>query len=125
MKKALKVLVALIAVLMTLNGINWIVDPAAAAAGLGMPLLDGVGRSSQIGDMTAFFLTLSSCLFIALISGNRVWFYPPIMLVGIAAVVRTFSWLMHDAAFAVDMIAVEVILAGLFLFASRKLADAQ
>jgi len=123
MTKALKILVAIIAVLFTLNAINWIVDPAAAAADLGMPLLDGVGRSSQIGDMTAFFLTLSSCLFIALISGNRLWFYPPIMLVGIAAVVRTLSWLLHDAAFAVDMIAVEVILASLFLFASRKLSE--
>jgi len=123
MTKALKILVAIIAVLFTLNAINWIVDPAAAAAGLGMPLLEGVGRSSQIGDMTAFFLTLSSCLFIALISGNRLWFYPPIMLVGIAAVVRTLSWLLHDAAFAVDMIAVEVILASLFLFASRKLSE--
>ena len=123
MNKALKIFVAIVALFLTISGINWIVDPAAAAAGLGMPILEGVGRSSLIGDMTAFFLTLSSCLFIALISGNRVWFYPSIMLLGIAAVARILSWLLHDAAFAADMIAFEVIVASILLFASRKLSE--
>ena len=123
MKKALKILVALIAIFFTLSGIKWIVDPASAAAGLGMPILEGVGRSSLIGDMTAFFLTVSFCLFIALISGNRVWFYPSIMLLGIAAAARILSWLLHDAAFVAHMIAFEVIVASLLLFASRKLSE--
>ena len=123
MNKLLKVVVALPGILFVVTGLRWLVDPASAAAQFGMPLLDGLGRSSQIGDMASFFLTLGMLILIALITAKRVWYYPPIMLLGFAAIARILAWLIHDAAPAVEMIAPEIIIACLLLFASRRLAD--
>lgn len=123
MNKVLRVIVALPGILFVVSGLRWLVDPSAAAAQLGMPLLDGVGRSTQIGDMSGFFLTLGILILIALITSKRSWYYPAIMLLAITAIGRVLAWLVHDAALAVDMIAPEVIIACLLLFASRRLAD--
>ena len=122
MNKVLRVIVALPGILFVVTGLRWLVDPAAAAAQFGMPLLDGLGRSSQIGDMASFFLTLGVLILIALISAKRVWYYPPIMLLAFTAIGRILAWLVHDAAPAVEMIAPEIIIACLLLFASRRLA---
>ena len=123
MNKVLRVIVALPGVLFVVTGLRWLVDPASAAAQFGMPLLDGLGRSSQIGDMSSFFLTLGVLILVAVITGKRAWYYPPIMLLAFTAFGRLLAWLIHDAAPALEMIAPEVIIACLLLFASRKLAD--
>ncbi len=122
MNKVLSVIVGLLGVLFLVIGLRWLIAPTAAATNLGMPLLDGLGRSTQIGDMTAFFLTLGTSILIALATSRRTWYYPACMLLGIAAIGRMLAWAAHDAAFAFDMIAVEMIVAGFLLFASRKLA---
>jgi uncharacterized membrane protein len=121
MDKLLRVIVALPAVLFVVTGLRWITDPVDAAAKLGMPLLDGVGRSSQIGDMAAFFLTLGILILIALITSRRSWYYPAILMLGLAALLRLLAWLFHDAALAIHLIAPEIIIACLLLFASRRL----
>ena len=123
MNRILQVLVALSGLLFLGIGLRWLIDPASAAAQLGMPLLDGVGRSTQVGDMMGFFITLGSTILIALITAKRTWYYPGIMLLAVAAVGRLLAWSMHDAALAVDMIATEVVISSLLFLASRKLAD--
>jgi hypothetical protein len=123
MNKVLRVIVALPGILFVVTGLRWLVDPASAAGQFGMPLLDGLGRSSQIGDMASFFLTLGSLILIAVITARRVWYYPAIMLLGFTAFGRILAWLIHDAAPAVEMIAPEIIIALLLVFASRRLAE--
>ncbi|EED33393.1 hypothetical protein NOR53_1353 [gamma proteobacterium NOR5-3] len=123
MKSVLRLLVALPAVLFVVTGLRWLVDPSKAAAQLGMPLLDGLGRSSQIGDLSGFFLTLGMLILIAVITARRVWYYPAIMLLGIAALARLLAWLFHDATLAIEMIAVELVVACLLLLASRTLTE--
>ncbi len=121
MKKILSVIVALLGLLFLGMGLRWLVDPLVAAAQLGMPLLDGTGRSTQIGDMSAFFITLGTLILIALFTSKRIWYYPAMMLLGIAATGRVLAWSVHDAALALDMIAPEIIIVCLLLFASRRL----
>jgi hypothetical protein len=123
MNKILKILVVLPAILFIVTGLRWLVAPAGVAPMFGLTLADGVGLSSQIGDMSAFFLTLGICMLVALVSGRRVWFYPSIMLLSLTALGRVLAWLVHDAALAVDLIAPEVIVAALLLVASRRLPD--
>ena len=55
MNKVIRVIVALSGILFVIIGFRWLVDPARVAKSLGMPLLEGLGRSSQIGDFGAFF----------------------------------------------------------------------
>ena len=121
----LKVLVALPAVLFIFTGVRWLVGPSDVAATLGLGLSEGLGRSTLIGDLAGFFLTLGSCMLIALITKRRAWYYPPIMLLGIAALGRIIAWLIHDASLAGPQIMVELVVAGILLAASRRLPQQQ
>ncbi|MEH6585889.1 MAG: hypothetical protein V7720_04980 [Halioglobus sp.] len=123
MNRVLKILVLLPAILFLVTGLRWLVAPAGVAPMFGLTLDTGVGLSSQVGDMSAFFLTLASCMLIALISGRRSWYYPAIMLLSITAVGRVVAWLVHDATFALDLIAPEVIVSIILLVASRRLPE--
>ena len=121
--KVLKVLVALPAVLFLVMGLRWLIDPAGIAPEFGFPLATGVGLSSQVADMSAFMLLLGICILTALVSGRRLWYYPPIILLSLAALGRVLAWLLHDAALPVGMIAPEVIIPILLLVASRRLPE--
>jgi hypothetical protein len=123
MNKLLRVLVVLPGIFFVVMGLLWLTDPASAAGSLGMPLLEGVGRSTQIADLAVFFLTVGMLILIAVISLQSRWFLvPALMLLG-AGIFRVFAWLIHDAALAVAPIALELGVACLLLFASSRLAD--
>jgi uncharacterized membrane protein len=121
MDKALKLLVLLPAILFVVTGIRWLVAPADIAPNFGLKLAEGIGLSTQVGDLASFFLTLGSCMLIALISERRSWYYPPMMLLAIAALGRIVAWLLHDATLAVSQITVEMVVALILLLASRRL----
>ncbi len=123
MNKVLRVIVILPAILFVAIGLRWLVDPEGAAAALGMPLLDGLGRSSQMGDIGGFFLAGGVMVLLGVITGKRAWFQAPALLLMTIAIFRILAWLLHDAALATPMIAVEVVLAVLFMFASSRLAN--
>ncbi len=122
MNKVLRVVVILPAILFIVTGLRWLVDPTAAAAALGMPLLDGIGRSSQIGDVGGFFLAGGIMVLLGVITGKRAWFQAPALLLMTIAIFRLLAWLLHGAALATPMIAVEVVLTVLFVFAASRLA---
>ena len=123
MKKLLKGVLGLFAVLFVSYGVRWMVFPGGIALDFGLALGDGLGLSSLLGDLGAFFLTLGLCLGAALLTGQRLWFYPPAMLLLFAALGRTLAWLLHGAALAVPMIVVELLVGGLTLLAARTLAE--
>ena len=124
MNNFLKVMVLMPALLFLVTGLRWLVAPAGVAPMFGLSLEQGLGLSTQVGDMTAFFLSLGLCILLALVTEQRCWYYPPIMLLSIAAFARLVAWLMHDAAFAVDMIVPEVLVSLVLLVASRRLPKA-
>ena len=121
MDRLLRVIVIVPAILFVVMGLRWIFDPAGAAEGLGMPLLDGLGRSSQIGDVGTLFLTMGLMILIGLATKIPSWFYAPALMQASVALLRLLAWLFHGAPLAMDMIAVEVIIATLLAFAASKL----
>ena len=121
MNIALRAIVLLCAVLFIVTGLRWLLAPAGVAPEFGLVLSTGVGLSSQIGDMSAFFLTLGVCILMGLITQRAIWYYPPIILLSLTAVGRLLAWLLHDAALAMNLIAPEVIVALILLIASRRL----
>ena len=104
--KIIKVLVLLPAVLCIFTGVRWLVAPSDVAATLGLGLSEGLGRSSLIGDMSGFFLTLGSCMLIALITERRAWYFPAMMLLGVAV------WFAARVAFGVAMAGDRLALGG-------------
>lgn len=110
-------------VLFIVMGIRWLVDPASIAGDLGLVLADGLGRSSMIGDFAAFFLTVGLCALLGVVTAQRVWFYPPAMLLLLAATGRVLAWALHDAAFAGGPILFEVGVSALLLAAAQWAAE--
>ena len=123
MNKVLRIVVALTGLLFIALGIRWLIDPTGSAADLGMPLLEGIGRSTQIGDLGAFFFSGGVMVVIGLITDRRSWLLAPAILIASCAVFRVIAWLAHDAAFATQLIAVEVVITALLLAAASRLAD--
>lgn len=121
MTKLIRILVIVPALILLFTGVRLIVDPAATVEELGMPLLDPLGRSTQLGDLSAFFFTASLCAFIGMSTGKRFWFYPAAMLTGLAALFRLLAWLLHGAALTTQFIVMEIVFCSLFLLAARWL----
>lgn len=121
MNRLLRIIVVIPAIIFVMTGIGYILDPANTAAQFGMPLLEGLGRSTQIGTLAAFFFTAGFCVLLATTTGNRFWYYPAAMLTGLTAIFRVIAWLLHDATLATDQILPEVVFTFLFLYAANRL----
>ena len=121
--KILRLVTLLPGILFVSMGVGWVIDPASAAASVGMPLVEGVGRSTQIGDLGAFFLTMGLLILVGVTTLKRIWFYPPMMLLGLAATFRIIAWLVHDAALSGSMIAVEIIVTTLLYVSTIRLCE--
>lgn len=121
MRTVLRLIVILPALLFLMIGLRWLVDPGTIAAETGVVLGEGVGRSSQIADFAAFFLTLGLCILLGVVSQQPLWFYPPVLLLLLAAASRLLAWVLHDGAFTGGLILFEIVVAGLLLAAARAM----
>lgn len=117
--RLVQLVVALPAALFLFTGIRWLVDPAAVAPQFGVELGTGLGLSTQVGDLSAFFLTLGGTIVVALMTGQKVWYYPAVALLLLAALGRLIAWAFHGAAIT-PMIAVELVVAGLLVWAALR-----
>ena len=122
MKNVLRVIAGLVGALFFLNGLQWIVSPANVADSLGMPLLEGVGLSTQIGDLGSFFITVGAMTLIGAITTTRHWFYAPSMLLLVAALYRTLSTILYGAPFVMSAILVEVVVGLFLIFVGSKIS---
>ena len=110
MPPTLRIVTVLMGAGFALQGVGWLVVPERAAASLGMPVLDGLARSTQFGDFAAFFLTLGLSILagIGLADRARLLYFPAALL-GSAAFGRVVAWAVHGAAFATTFILVEIV----------------
>ena len=111
----------MLGVFFALQGVRWLYDPGRAAESLGMPLLDGVGRSTQIGDLATFFLTLGATAIVGSWPGRARLLYVPAAMLAVTAVLRTVAWTLHGADLAWLFIAVELVAAGALLAGAIRL----
>jgi len=117
---ALRILAGLPGLLFCLIAFNWLFAPAEAAHTLDLPYLRGAARSTQIGDLGAFFLGIGASFLLGAIRLERTWFMAAGLLVGGAAFYRIAAFGLHDAPLAADKIGVE-----LFSLAIAALAAAR
>lgn len=118
----LRMIVTLLGAFFALQGLGFLVAPQRAVESLGMPLLDGVARSTQLGDFAAFFLVAGIGILYGSRPGNARALLFPAALIGGAAVTRTLAWLLQGADFAAMFIAVEVI-TGVILYRAANTID--
>ena len=100
----------IVGLIMLYTCVGWIVDPASAAAGLAMPLLEGMGGNTQIGDLTSFFFTAGVFACIGAFRAEHVWLYASISLLGSAAVFRSLAIVAHGSVPLTQAIVFEIIM---------------
>ena len=121
MRSPLRILTLLVGAFFALQGLGWLANPASAAAGLAMPLLDGLARSTQLGDFAAFFLAIGATTLLGARPGHAQLLLVPAGILGAAAAAGTLAWAAHDAGFASVFIGLEVFAGAFLAFASRRL----
>ncbi|MFT7244889.1 MAG: hypothetical protein ACI82A_002253 [Candidatus Azotimanducaceae bacterium] len=108
-----RIIVRILAVLpglpMLVIGLSLVLQPAVALDAINMPLLEGLALSSQLGDLTSFFLCCAAFIFMGAYHGAPRWLYAGAALIFVAAIARIYAWQVHGAGFPPEPIAVEVI----------------
>ena len=102
-------------------GLGWWVHPGPAAEMLGATLLEGTGRSAQIGDTGAFFAGAGSMLAWGAIRGQTSVLLAGGLLVGLVVPGRVASALYHGGAWTPDEIVAECAITLLALTTASRL----
>ena len=93
-----------------MNAILFVVDPAKVTADLGMPLLDGLGRSTQLADLGALFLFGAILDFLWCFQIRRFVSSHRRLLLGLIAVLRVVAWGVNGAELATMLIITKLVL---------------
>ena len=109
----LKVITVIVGAFLLLQAMGWVLDPSAAAAGLGMTIVEGVGANTQIGDFTSFFFSAGLFAVLGAIKEQHQWLYGSIALLGSAAIFRLLSVFLHGTEPLVSAIIFEVLILSL------------
>ena len=117
---AFRIIPGILGAFFLLQGLGWLADPASAAAGLGMPLLDGLGRSTQVGDLAGFFICLGGFALFGAYRENPSFLRAAGILVGMSSITRTIAWAAHDADFATEFIVIELVCGAALLFCASR-----
>ena len=116
----LRTLTALSGLGLLVVGLGWWVHPAAAADMLGASLLNGTGRTTQIGDSGAFFIGAGSMLLLGAIRKAPTLLIAGGGLVGLVIPGRILSASIHGGSQTPD----EIIAEGVVFFLAVATAAA-
>ena len=107
---------------MLVNALMFIFQPETVTADLGMPLLQGVGLSTQLADLGAFFTFSALLIFYGVLKSKGEYLRIVALLLGLAALLRAVAWVVNDAALASTLIGAEILLV-VWLWISAKFID--
>lgn len=108
--KIARVITVIPGLVMLIGGVNFLIRPEVQVENLGMVLLDGVGRSTQLGDLASFFIGSAIFIFMGAALSRGRWVYAGAMLIGGAAIMRILAALVAGAAMAPQFIVPEIVM---------------
>ena len=121
MLNVLRIITTLSGLGLLLVGVIWWLQPAAAAEILGASLLDGTGRSTQIGDSAAFFIGAGGLLALGAMRNHATLVISGGVLVGLVIPGRVLSATTHGGAWTPDEIVGECIVLGIALLTAAAI----
>ena len=110
-----RILSGIVGLFMLWSCLGWLIDPEAAAMGLAMPLLEGMGGNTQIGDFTSFFFTAGLFACIGAYKAEYTWLYASISLLGSAAIFRSLAVVLHGSEPLTQAIIAEIVMVGFLI----------
>jgi hypothetical protein len=106
----LRGLTALLGFALLMLGLGWWIHPEPAAHLLGATLLEGTGRSTQIGDSAAFFIGSGGLLLWGALRAEAQLVLAGGCLVGLVAPGRMLAATMHEGAWTAPEIIGECVI---------------
>ena len=116
-----RIIAGLIGALMAATAAGWLLDPETAARSLGMSYMDGIGRSTLVGEISAFFVFLVVMCIAGAVTRVGHYLRSAGLLLLLTAVFRTTAWALHGAELATIFIVFEIVMAVLLFFCAAKI----
>ena len=107
--KTARILSGLLGFVLLILGVQWVVDPQAAAEGLALLYFEGEGRNTLIRDFTAFFLGTSFMCFLGLLTKNYQYMVSVTIIFIIAFAANVYAGIAHGAPMLVTAAISELI----------------
>ena len=118
-----RIIAGLIGALMAATAAGWLLDPETAAGSLGMSYMDGIGRSTLVGEISAFFVFLVVMCIAGAVTRVGHYLRSAGLLLLLTAVFRTTAWALHGAELATIFIVFEIVMAVLLFFCAAKIGQ--
>ena len=101
----------ILGVVLAIIALRWILSPEDSANSLGMVLLDGAGRNTQIRDFTALFASTSIFCFISITTRQYQWIFSSGIVFLLIALISVLASQIHDAPLTYSSLIAEIIFA--------------
>ena len=99
----------ILGVVLAIIALRWILSPEDSANSLGMVLLDGAGRNTQIRDFTALFASTSIFCFISITTRQYQWIFSSGIVFSLIALISVLASQLHDAPLTYSSLIAEII----------------
>jgi len=101
----------ILGLVLAIIALRWILSPEDSANSLGMVLLDGAGRNTQIRDFTALFASTSIFCFLSITTRQYQWIFSTGIVFSLIALTSIFASQLHDAPLTYSSLVAEIIFA--------------
>ena len=101
----------ILGVVLAIIALRWILSPEDSANSLGMVLLDGAGRNTQIRDFTALFASTSIFCFLSIVTRHYQWIFSSGIVFSLIALISVLASQLHDAPLTYSSLIAEIIFA--------------
>ena len=101
----------ILGVVLAIIALRWILSPEDSANSLGMVLLEGAGRNTQIRDFTALFASTSIFCFISITTRQYQWIFSSGIVFSLIALISVLASQLHDAPLTYSSLIAEIIFA--------------
>ena len=101
----------ILGLVLAIIALRWILSPEDSANALGMVLLDGAGKNTQIRDFTALFASTSIFCFISITTRQYQWIFSSGIVFLLIALISVLASQLHDAPLTYSSLIAEIIFA--------------
>ena len=101
----------ILGLVLAIIALRWILSPEYSANALGMVLLDGAGKNTQIRDFTALFASTSIFCFLSITTRQYQWVFSSGIVFSLIALISVLASQLHDAPLTYSSLIAEIIFA--------------
>lgn len=101
----------ILGLVLAIIALRWVLSPEDSANALGMVLLDGAGKNTQIRDFTALFASTSIFCFLSIVTRQYQWIFSSGIVFSLIALISLLASQLHDAPLTYSSLIAEIIFA--------------